>query len=177
MTRVLANFDFTDFWEDSDYYAREYTDDPLTQEKIRLVERTLGYELPGSFIELMSNRNGGAPVKNCHRTATRTSWAEDHIAMTGFLSIGASKTWSLCGSLGSQFMIEEWGYPPIGIYFADCPSAGHDMLCLDYTACGPKGEPRVVHVDQESDYAVTHVADDFESFVRGLEAEGAFPHG
>jgi hypothetical protein len=42
MTEVLANFDFTDFWEDIDYYAREYTDDPLTQEKIRLVERMLG---------------------------------------------------------------------------------------------------------------------------------------
>ena len=42
------------------------------------------------------------------------------------------------------------------------------MLCLDYRACGPKGEPAVVHVDQERDFKITPVAPDFESFVRGL---------
>jgi hypothetical protein len=71
-------------------------------------------------------------------------------------------------------MIEEWGYPPIGIYFADCPSAGHDMICLDYRECGIEGEPQVVHVDQEFDYKITFVAPNFESFVRGLENKDAF---
>jgi hypothetical protein len=70
--------------------------------------------------------------------------------------------------------MEEWGYPDIGIYFADCPSAGHDMLCLDYRECGSDGEPRVVHIDQESDYEITSVADNFEAFIRGLEDEKAF---
>jgi hypothetical protein len=40
----------------------------------------------------------------------------------------------LGGTFGSRFWIEEWGYADIGVYFADCPSAGHDMLCLDYRA-------------------------------------------
>jgi hypothetical protein len=173
--RIFKDFDLGTFWDESDYYAQEYTDDPLTADKIQLVESVLGYKLPASYVELMNNRNGGAPVKNCHRTNSRTSWAEDHVAMTGFLSIGRNKMYSLCGDLGSQFMIDEWGYPPIGIYFADCPSAGHDMLCLDYSSCGPTGEPRVVHVDQELDYTVTHVADTFEQFVRGLELDDAFP--
>jgi hypothetical protein len=70
--------------------------------------------------------------------------------------------------------MEEWGYPDIGVYFADCPSAGHDMLCLDYRDCGRDGEPRVVHVDQESGYKVTHVADNFQAFVSGLEPDEAF---
>ena len=51
--------------------------------------------------------------------------------------------------MNSQFWIDEWGHPPIGIYFADCPSAGHDMIALDYRDCGKSGEPCVVHVDQE----------------------------
>lgn len=174
MTEPFAGLDLTGFWDDDEYYAREYTDDPLTQEKIELVERKLGYKLPGSYLALMHVRNGGAPVRNCHRTATPTSWSHDHVAMTGFHSVGAEKQWSLCGALGSQFMIEEWGYPQIGIYFADCPSGGHDMLCLDYSLCGPAGEPRVVHVDQERDYAITPVADSFESFIRGLEMDDAF---
>ena len=71
-------------------------------------------------------------------------------------------------------MIEEWEYPPIGVYFADCPSGGHDMLCLDYRACGPEGEPQVVHVDQEWDYKVTLVAENFEAFIHGLESDEAF---
>jgi len=74
----------------------------------------------------------------------------------------------LLGEIGSAFWPSEWAYAEIDVYFADCPSGGHDMLCLDYTDCGPTGEPRVVHVDQEWDYKVTFVAANFESFIRGL---------
>lgn len=175
MSKIFADFDLAAFWSSHDYYQREYTDDPLTPEKIDFVERELGYKLPAAYIELMSYRNGGAPVNACHRTSTTTSWSHDHVAMTGFLSIGAKKSYSLCGGFGSRFTIEEWGYPAIGVYFADCPSAGHDMLCLDYRHCGPEGEPRVVHVDQEFEYAITNVADTFELFVRGLEPAETFP--
>ena len=77
-------------------------------------------------------------------------------------------------SLGSQFMIDEWEYPAIGVAICDCPSAGHDMIFLDYRACGPQGEPAVVHVDQENDYKITHLTDSFEEFVRGLEHESLY---
>jgi hypothetical protein len=43
------------------------------------------------------------------------------------------------------------------------------MICLDYRACGPGGEPQIVHVDQKSDYAMTVMAPNFEMFVRGLK--------
>lgn len=174
MPAPLTDFNFDGFWDEDEYYAREYTDDPLTQQKVDFVERELGYKLPRSYLALMAIRNGGAPIRTCHRTSTGTSWSSDHVAMTGFLSIGAKKNWSLCGAFGSRFMMDEWGYPPIGVYFADCPSAGHDMLCLDYSLCGPTGEPRVVHVDQERGYKVTPVAESFEAFVLGLEADDAF---
>ena len=48
------------------------------------------------------------------------------------------------------------------------------MIFLDYRACGPQGEPAVVHVDQENDYKITHLADSFEEFIRGLEHESLY---
>ena len=71
-------------------------------------------------------------------------------------------------------MMEEWEYPPIGIYFADTPSAGHEMLCLDHRNVGDGVEPTVVHVDHEADFRITFVAESFEAFIRGLRPEDAF---
>ena len=38
----------------------------------------------------------------------------------------------------------------------------------DYSDCGPEGEPCVVYIDQESNYEITYLAENFEAFVRGL---------
>ncbi len=151
-------FDPNDFWEDSNYAREEYVGAPLTDEALAAVERELGYRLPRAYVALSRHQNGGIPKRTNHRTREPTSWADDHVAITGIYSIGFDKQCSLCGPLSSRFWMEEWGYPDIGIYFADCPSAGHDLLCLDYQDCGRDGEPRIVHVDQESDYKITHVA-------------------
>ena len=174
MPTVFGDFDISNFWEPSEYADDEYVEPTLTQDEIDAVERTLGYTLPKSYIELMQHQNGGIPRNTNHRTTEGTSWAEDHIAITSIYSIGHQKPNSLCGQFSSQFWIDEWGYPPIGVYFADCPSAGHDMICLDYRNCGKDGEPQVVHVDQEFDYEITFVAKTFEAFIRGLEADEAF---
>jgi hypothetical protein len=47
------------------------------------------------------------------------------------------------------------------------PTAGHDAIMLDYSVCGPRGEPRIVHVEPEDD-ATTVLAPDFAAFLRGL---------
>lgn len=174
MAKVFAGFDVAGFWEPSDYALKEYVGAPLTDVAVAAVERKLGYKLPTSYIELMRSQNGGFPRRTNHRTKERTSWSHDHIAITGLYSIGGDKSCSLLGFFGSEFWVKEWGYPSIGVYFADCPSAGHDMVCLDYRACGPKGEPQVVHIDQEWDYKIVVVAANFEAFIRGLEDESAF---
>ncbi len=176
MPTIFQDFDISDFWEDSDYARAEYVGRPLDAAVIRAVEEELGYKLPASYIEMMSFQNGGIPRRTCHRTKEPTSWANDHIAISGMYSIGRDRPSSLCGQFSSRFWGEEWGYPQLGVYFADCPSAGHDMVCLDYTHCGPTGEPRVVHVDQELDYKVVLVAETFELFIRGLQDESAFLH-
>jgi hypothetical protein len=174
MAIIFGDFDVEQFWEPSEYAEAEYIGPLLTAEAVANAERELGYKLPASYIELMKVQNGGIPRRRNHRTKERTSWASDHIAISGIFSIGTEQAYSLCGSLGSQFWMDEWGYPPIGVYFADCPSAGHDMLCLDYRACGSSGEPLVVHIDQEWDYKIVFVAQNFEAFIRGLEGDSAF---
>ena len=169
MKRIpFEGFDLSSFWENNDYYKKEYIEPPPTPAVIAEVEAELGYRLPASYIALMQSQNGGAPVNSRCPTRVRTSWAEDHVAITAFKGIGRHKRWSLCGRLGSRFMIDEWGYPALGVYFGDCPSAGHHMIALDYRHCGPQGEPQVVHVDQEDGYRITLLAPDFEAFVRGL---------
>ena len=177
MKEPFAGFDFTAFWRDDEWALKEYVDLPPAEATVAAVEKALGYKLPAAYVALARQHNGGTPWFTCHRTSQATSWAENHVAIAGIFSIGATKPCSLLGSVGSNFWPSAWGYPSIGVYFADCPSAGHDMLCLDYRDCGPTGEPRVVHVDQELDYTITHVADDFESFIRGLERSASFDLG
>ncbi|MCE9545881.1 MAG: SMI1/KNR4 family protein [Planctomycetia bacterium] len=174
MGRIFADFDTKGFWKPSSYAMKEYVGVPLTDEIVADVEYQLGYNLPASYIELMRFQNGGIPCRTNHRTKQRTTWSHNHIAISGIYSIGSDKPCSLCGEFGSPFWIAEWCYPAIGVYFADCPSAGHDMLCLDYRECGPTGEPEVVHVDQEWDYKIVFVAESFEAFIRGLEDDSAF---
>ncbi|TKI58189.1 SMI1/KNR4 family protein [Brevibacillus antibioticus] len=164
----FSNMSLEDFWDDSEYAKQEYQSEPPTDELIASIEEELGYKLPASYLALMKQQNGGIPNNTCFPTEEPTSWAEDHIAITGILGIGREKSYSLCGDLGSPFMIEDWGYPDIGVVICDCPSAGHDVVMLDYRACGRDGEPEVIHVDQELDYEITFLAENFEAFIRGL---------
>ena len=172
--RTMNDFDPNNFWEQLDYASSSRVDVPLTDDLLASIEAELGYKLPRAYVELAKIQNGGIPKRTNHRTSERTSWAEDHVAITGIYAIGRNQTYGLCGKICSQLMIDEWGYPPIGVYFADCPSAGHDMLCLDYRECGADGEPQVVHVAQEFEYKITFVAKDFASFIQGLEPDEAF---
>jgi len=172
MVTYFKDFDFSEFWNDSAYSLKEYVEEYPNDELIASIEKELGgYKLPQSYIELMKIHNGGIPLKNCFPTNEPTGWSEDHIAITGIMGIGREKIYSLCGELGSNFMLEEWGYPDIGICIADTPTAGHEMIMLDYRNCGKTGEPQVVYVDQEDDYSITFLAENFETFIRGLVSE------
>jgi SMI1-KNR4 cell-wall len=164
---IFKDFDFSDFWDDSEY-SLSYINESPTDELFNSIEQELGYKLPSSYIELMKLHNGGIPKNRCVPTAERTSWAEDHCVISGIFGIGRTKNNSLCGS-NNQFWIDEWGYPNTGIYICDCPSAGHDMIMLDYSKCGKDGEPEVIHVDVDcGDFTKTFLAKNFETFIRGL---------
>ncbi|MCP5499818.1 MAG: SMI1/KNR4 family protein [Leptospiraceae bacterium] len=161
----FTDFDFSDFWDDDEYAIKKYLSEFPEDKLILSIETELGgYKLPKSYIELMKQHNGGMPKNTCFPLNDKG----DYIEITGIFGIGREKTYSLCGQLGSTFMIEEWEYPDTGVYICDCPSAGHDMVMLDYSKCGKEGEPEVVHVDQEDDYRKTFLAKNFEEFIRGL---------
>ena len=109
MIDFFGDFDLTNFWEKSEYALKTYVCEPLTTELIISIESELGYKLPASYLDLMKTQNGGIPLNRCFPTKAPTSWAHDHIAITGIFGVGRKKSYSLGGGLGSQFMIDEWG--------------------------------------------------------------------
>jgi hypothetical protein len=173
--RPFDGFDFEGFWDDNPYSLERYVEPPPNDLLIASIERELGgYRLPAAYVDLARRHNGGMVERNCHPMKERTGWAEDHVAISGLFAIGRTSQYSLAGQLGAKFMIEEWGYPPIGVGIADTPSGGHELIMLDYRTCGKRGEPQVVYVDQEDDYSITVVAPDFETFIRGLVEESEY---
>jgi hypothetical protein len=165
---------YPDLWETDAAEGSDYGEAPVTEETLRSVEAELGFVLPAAYVTLARTHNGGLLRRNAHPSPTPTSWASDHVAVTGIYAIGRTARSSLCGSFGQRLWLDEWGYPAIGVYFADTPSAGHDMIALDYRTSRPDGEPGVVHVDQELDYVVTRLARTFEDFIAGLVNEEEF---
>jgi len=170
----FATFDFSDFWDDCEYSQQNYQEPPPSDALIAELQAELGYRIPDAYIALARRHNGGLLQRSCHPMDEATSRADDHIEVTGLHAIGRQARYSLGGEIGTRFMQREWGYPDIGIVIADCPSAGHDLIMLDYRQCGPQGEPQVVHVDQGDDYQITVVAPDFATFIHGLVDEEAF---
>lgn len=170
----LSDFDFGGFWDDCDYSFEKYVGKAPTDSEIETVETVLGYRLPAAYKSLIQNHNGGIPIKNCFKNPLQRNWTQAYVSINGIYGTDRKKPYSLLGNMGSRFWIEEWGYPDIGLAICDCPSGGHDMIFLDYSDCGSQGEPCVVHINQESDYEITYLADSFGAFVRGLVQSEAF---
>jgi hypothetical protein len=140
-----------------------FTGPDVTDELIAAAENRLGVRLPRAYVDLLRIRNGGVPVRQCCPVDFRSSWAEDHIAISAIRGVGG--TWGIDADLlGSATMIREWGYPPIGVVICETPSAGHDTVMLDYSSGGD--EPSVVHVDE--DRVPRQIAVTFDDFLAKL---------
>jgi hypothetical protein len=158
-----ARSPWDDFFDDSDYY----TGPPLTDAMAAEAEAKLGYKLPQAYLQLLRVKNGGAPRRQCHPTGG-TNWSDNHVRMTRLCGIGGR--WGIDSEEdGSQHAIRQAGFPEIGIFIGWTPTAGHDGIMLDYSECGPAGDPRVVFVDpEEGESCVQILAPDFATFLRGL---------
>lgn len=145
-----------------------YVGPPLTEEMVQRAEASLGYRLPRALVGVLKEQNGGVPKRRWF-PVTRGEERE-LVELRAFASIGGSRGMDNEDG-GSAYLIEEWGYPKIGIVFCHMPSGGHDALMLDYSRCGPEGEPAVVYVDDDRD--VLPVAESFDAFLNVLCVEPA----
>lgn len=152
-------------WSDFFDKSPQYTGDRLTDAMVASAEQVLGYTLPHSYLQLLRVRNGGCPRRQCFPT-NGTHWSDNHIRVVTIFGIGGQ--WGIDSEqFGTRHMIEQAGLPEIGVVAGWTPAAGHDAIMLDYSICGPQGEPRVVHVDPEDD-AFTVLAANFHEFLCGL---------
>lgn len=151
-------------FEDEDYYSGP----PLDDDMVRRAEADLGERLPRGYVELLFQRNGGVPRHRCCPTTFRTSWSERHFEISAILGIGGSRGIDSSSGVGSAYLIAEWEYPDIGVVICDTPSAGHDTVMLDYSECGPEGEPAVAYIDE--DRVPRRVATSFDEFLARLRS-------
>jgi hypothetical protein len=150
-------------FEDGAYF----TGPPVGDGMVTHAEAVLGVKLPQDYVELLREQNGGVPRNRCYPTEFPTSWAPDHIEISAILGVGGDQGVDAPNGRGSSGMIEEWGYPAIGVVICAMPSGGHDAVMLDYSESGPQGEPAVVYVDE--DRVPRRIAESFTEFTRGLE--------
>ncbi|MDO8330674.1 MAG: SMI1/KNR4 family protein [Fluviicoccus sp.] len=140
----------------------------LTIEMVRHAEKKLGYKLPESYLRVLRMRNGGYVTPVSFDTGYEIPGQGRFIVLPELFGIGYRE--AIDGEYGSSYFIKEWGYPDIGVVIS---SEGHTAIMLDYSECGPTGEPAVTFVDVEwSDGPHTvRVADTFEDFFLRLEED------
>lgn len=151
-----------ELFEDDDFY----TSPPLDGDMLRRAEEDLGVRLPRSYVDVLFHRNGGLLRRRCCPTEFRTSWADNHFEILALLGIGGEWGVDSSSGRGSAYLITEWEYPEIGVVICHLPSAGHDTVMLDYSGCGPEGEPSIAYIDE--DRIPRHVANSFEEFIAQL---------
>lgn len=122
---------------------------PLSDELIAEIEKQLGFKLPEVYIQLCKLQNGGEPKNR---------------KIKGFSSLDNIYPIDLSLVELNDNLSDHCNYPRIGIYFASTVN-GHSSFGLDYRACGRRGEPVVVNVDDEFDYRIAPVAKNMKEFL------------
>lgn len=165
---MLDYMDIVDLWSTDPEALRVGRGPDCTDEMIRQAEGELGYKLPESYIWLVKQQNGGYLKRNNFVLDHALPGVGDRVMMPLLYGVGHEQNTAINSMLGNKCLIENWGYPNIGVGIGVGFFGAHEAFFLDYRECGPQGEPKVSHVDQESDYRITVLAENFEAFIRGL---------
>ncbi len=131
----------------------EVKEEIFSDDNLKKIEKSLGFKIPNSYVELMKIKNGDDEYHNI---------GDDMLDMDGFKGIDAL--------VEMKYLIEDWGYPNIGIYFAWTESAGHEALLINYRDCIEKGVPSIWLLDQEGEYG-RFLAKDFDEFLNQIYFE------
>ncbi len=159
---MFDGIDLSRLFNTESEYGKDFVFGELTEEMIKRAEKTIGYEIPKSYIALLKQQNGGIisdEFKEC--------W------LTTIYGIGPEQ--DSFNGLEEMFenWIEEWEYPNIGIPFGETESAGHDMYFMDFRNVDASGEPAIVRIENEcapEDVVIFHVADNLEKFIEMIFA-------
>lgn len=95
-------------------------------------------------------------------TDFETPWSPEGFEVKYILGVGFQD--GIDGEDGSAYLIDEWGYPEVGLVIGVTPSAGHDTVMLDYR--NGRNDPKVVYADE--DRKPCEVARSFEDFLELL---------
>ena len=154
----------------ADYDEGFHSTQAVTPERIAQVEAALGYPLPASYIALMTLHNGGSLNRYIYRYPEEDG-SESELLVHDISGIGFDGDSTLCGACGSRFWEDpdNWGYPPIGIYFAE-EDSGHGLFALDYRNLPADDEPPVVNIYHDG-MTITRIAAHFAEFVRRLSGD------
>lgn len=164
----------TSFWNDSPANVDQYVLSPPTDEQIEAVEEQLVFKLPTFYVNMMKLHNGGVPHYRYFPVSQAENGGKIQVEISNILGVGREKAHSLCGETGSRVIIENGGYPEIGVILCECPSDS-EVVMLDYRESGNAGEPEVVHVNKAEGYKITWLAPNVETFIQGLVNEGSQP--
>jgi hypothetical protein len=77
-----------DLWDLGAAGQSDYHEAAPSDEVIRSIESELGYRLPATYVSLARSYNGGLLRRNAHASPSPTTWAADHVALTGIFAIG-----------------------------------------------------------------------------------------
>jgi hypothetical protein len=140
---------------------------PLTAAMVQSAETTLKVRLPRRYLDVLNSKNGGYLRFNRYTStvgdATTTFSVPILMGIGGPVAIDTVQD----GLKLNQILTSQWGYPESSVIICHF---GHGGYVLDYTDCGPKGEPSVKKVDSEMYPTVDSItiAVDFEEFLSGL---------
>ncbi len=165
------NFDYEAFWGFS------FELDAIEEGMVEKVEKELGYKLPASYIKFMNVQNGGLPAQSIIYADVFLEFREKYLEIQHVMPIsdkddGEDQEDSIVAA--TKFLVDERGFPPIGIAICTTIMLQDMGIFLDYSECGNDGEPKVSHVNKVENYKKTVLAENFEEFIRNLLDEGDF---
>lgn len=158
---MFENVNLDEIWYESED-SKKYDCGPLDDETIKKTEEQLGFKLPESYIYLMKKHNGGLLRKN-YLAIKNTDGFND---LDGIYGIG-DNNYSV-----NQQNKDKYDHEENLISICDSNS-GHVLMYLDYSECGPQGEPRVIAIDNETSAVDPSekpwiLAENFEDFISRL---------